>query len=328
MTYTPAQISVAHGGDVFFFDYAHADVAQTFTFGGGSWGLYQANNVAVGNSITPAYDNTGNSIAGTVLFSVTTQHLDTFACSHVEWDGSGVTVEYTMDGTTWSPVDQDAVLAMDGDVDFDIRVSFAGGQPNDPSVLKSLTVYVLKAGATTSGANRTLSFGTDAITDAGLLTVGGETISQADAATGLTPASIEIYAAIGQLGSIVNGSAFSLALDASGHAVANGCTAYINGIASTLAPTLITGAIPYHVVVVPDAPANEQLTLGAGLTLSNLAVYPQALSSSDSFNLYSAVVNGLPIITVQDTAVIGVTESTPATDIYAYAWSVVSGGGQ
>lgn len=340
MTYTPAQISIAHGGDVFYFDYEHSDVVQTFTFAAGSWGLYQADNVAVGDSITPAYDDTGISIAGTVLFSVTTQHLDAFASSHVEWDGSGLIVEYTLDGTTWAALPQDGVVQMNGDVDFDIRVSFAGGQTDDPSYLNSLTVYVLEVGVTASGYYRTLSFGTDAITDAGLVTVGGETISPADLDTDLTNTSIEIYAGIGQLGTVVSGSAFSFVVNPDGSTTATGCTAYINGIPSDTAPGLITGVIPYHFIIVPTTAVNEQLTLGAGLTMSNLAIYPQALSSSDALGIYSATVNGMPTLTVDDGGGLAVTEgwvqknddgtttNMPGTDIYAYAWSIVSSGGQ
>lgn len=327
MTYTPAQISAAKGGDVFILDYAHADAAQVFSFKAGSWTPYLSSNVTVRDSITPNLDSTGATLAGSITFSVTLLHLDSFASSHLEFDGSDITVEYTIDGgTNWTVVTGSTAFALNpsNHPDLDVRVSFAAG---GSGVLNSVTVYVLSDGSITSNSgSRALTFGHDLITDTGLVS-SGETISPASDAIDI--GSIEIMTVLGQLNStILNGSVFSFRTDAAGVVVATGCTVYVNGTVSTSVPDLVVSSRPYHFVVVPNAPVNEVFTIGAGLTISHLALYQAVLTSSDALTLFTSEVNGMPTITINDSSVITVTERDPATEFFAYAWSIVSSGSQ
>lgn len=326
MTYTPAQISTAKGGDVFPLDYAHADVVQTFSFGSGGWGLYKANNISVGSTLLPAYGSDGNSLAGSWRGSVTLFHLSSYSSARIEYDASGVTVEYSLDNTNWTLLAGNTTIPLrpTSQPDLDIRVTFAGGQANDPAVVNSITVYVLSVGQISSASgSRVLTIGTDPINSDGLLT-STETISASVDAINI--GAIELRAAISALGTtIFSGTGISLSTGSDGTPQATGCTAYVNGNPLASAPKLVAGAVPYHFVVVPTTPVNEVFTLGAGLTVSNLALYQRTLSGSDAYTLYASDAVGMPTITITDTATITVTESTPAVDIYAYAWSIVSG---
>lgn len=288
---TPAEISRAKGGEVFTFDYSSCDLADTFTFGAGSWGLYSADaTVSVGNTITPGVaDDSLTSVAGAITFSVTLFHLDAFTSSHVEWAGSGVTVEVTKDGgLTWAALAEDGVVDLAGDPDFDIRVSFAGGVEDDPSELVSMTVYVFKTETMYSDKVRSLAFSADPMTDDGLVVNSLITIAASDDPDSVT-GTIELIATQGT-GAILPAG-----------------TTYQNG---------------NHIVIVRSVADNTPFNLGPNMTISHLALYPQAMSAAEA----NTLVNGLPVLQIQDTGSVGVTESSPATDIYAYAWSVVSGG--
>jgi hypothetical protein len=83
---------------------------------------------------------------------------------------------------------------------------------------------------------------------------------------------------------------------------------------------------PKHIVAVLATPANLSFNIGPAGTISHLAVYQQAMTAGDVANLYATNVNGIPTIVVTDTGTITVTEPAAPVDIYAYSWSIVSGG--
>jgi hypothetical protein len=152
MTLTPFQITQAKNGSVFLMDYAHADLAQTYVYDANDWGLYTADStLGVRSTIAPNFNDDGTSMAGTITFSVFTQHLTTYTDAHVHYEGSGITMQYTLDGgTTWTSLSEDGYVTLTAGADFDIKVSFAGGVVGDTSNLTSLTVYVFKTNVLTS----------------------------------------------------------------------------------------------------------------------------------------------------------------------------------
>lgn len=162
---TPAEVARAKGAsDVFGFTYKDTDLADTVVFSAADWGLNSAVNVDLSDAARPALADDGvTSLAGSVTFSVTLFHLVTFSTAHVEWVGSGMTVEYTLDGTTWTAISQNGVINLAGDPDLDIRVSFAGGVVNDSSALTKLSVHVLNTDRILTDRSRTLIFSADKI---------------------------------------------------------------------------------------------------------------------------------------------------------------------
>jgi hypothetical protein len=320
---TPAEIAQARGAEYFEFDYANADVADIQIFSGDDWGLYSADSVAVADAITPDVGDDGTtSIPGSITFSVTLYHLDTFTTSHVQWDGSGITVEYTLDGETWFALAEDAVIDLAGDPDFDIRVTFDGGVVEDPAILNSITVYVFGSESITANQGRKATFTDDVIHDGIIVLRGGRLDVESDTRDPVTPvAAIEFWATVdGASGLIVQSSAFTATL-AGSNITATGCTVYVNG-----APFTSGGYVPTdlnHYVIVPTVTTSAEFTVGlVDMTLTHLALYPAV---PDIPALYAAQSTGI-IFRVDDSdAGPVVTEYDTAVDIYAFSWTVVAG---
>lgn len=316
-------IAATKGGDAYVFDYAHLDVAYTVTLGAGSWGLYQASSaVVVGQTLTPQIGVDGvTSMGGSYTTSISLAHLSTYTSARVHYDGQGFTLEYTLDnGTSWHALAQDGAVTLPANADLDLRVTFPGSIANDPAVLTSLTVYILRTETMKTLKHiRPLTFHHDPMTDNGM--VFGSTsavISAADETTIVDPGdpttptgatdykfgTVEMWITPTTNNVFVSGPAGTI---------------YTNGVAgSPLA------GIKQHVVLVLTTKANTALTLVPNCTVSHLAFYAKQMTANDVLSLYVAQ-SGSKILSIDGGSVITVTESTPATDIYAYAWSIQSG---
>jgi hypothetical protein len=348
---TPAEIALAKGAsDVWEFTYDRADVAQTFVFDSNDWGLHIGDGVDISDAVRPGLAADGEtSTPGTWIASVTLFHLETFASAHVTWEGSGLTVEYSLDNETWTAISQKGVVALDGDADFDIRVTFAGGVVDDPAALTRLTVYVMKTDTVYSTGSRHGTFTADAMTDEGLiLRDGGLLIPASTLDPAPTVGTIELWARVDQayddgwvsfleylnwtaggwIGFYNDGSSTV------NHWQADNVTAvYVDGVEVASNSSEFTLSPPlgwHHWVMVSDAAINNDLgiamspTDGQGrgdVAISHVALYPQRMTATEASNLYKAQ-DPVPV-RVDDAATVTVTEHS--TDIYAYNWSLVSG---
>jgi hypothetical protein len=320
---TAVDIAKAFGGDVIEFDYAHLDLAHVENLMYGSWGLYHADGtVNIGVSIAPGVGTDGiTSQAGTYTTSISLAHLDAFTSAHVNYDGSGFTLTYTLDGgVTWTALAEDGVIPLlPANADLDLKVAFAGGVANDPSILNRLTVFILKTETILSDNHaRTLTFSADPITPDGMVVDANITLGAADTTGSLDPnGPAQVGAVDYNIGTIelwinpVTGTIYPGA--------PNG-TLYVNGVANG---TIVPGQ-KQHIVGVFDIRGNYALNIAPG-TLSHLAVYPQQMTANDVATLYAANMGPLQVV-VSDSDSITVTEPATPTDIYAYAWSIVSGG--
>lgn len=319
---TAIDIAKATGGDVFELDYDHLDLAHTENLTAGSWGLYIADpTISIDNAITPGVDVDGvTSLAGTYTVSISLAHLDAYTTAHVNYDGSGFTLQYTLNGgTTWTNLSEDGVISLPTNADLDFKVSFPGGIANDTSILNRLTVYILNSETLRSDSHsRTLTFSADPMTPGGLVIDASVTVAAADESGTLDPnGPSQVGSAdftIGTLEAWITNTTTSVFGGVTG-------TLYVNGVAAANVP--VTGS-PQHCVLVLNTPANAAFTVGTG-TLSHLAVYQQAMSAADVLTLYQANMGPLTLV-VNDSDTITVTESSPATDIYAYTWAIASGG--
>lgn len=305
---TPAEIALAKGAsDIFVFDYAYVDLADTIVFNSDDWGLYSGTDVDVSDAIRPGLDVDGTtSLASSWTASVTLFHLTTFSTAHVEWEGSGFTVEYTLDGTVWTTISNHAVISLAGDPDFDIRVNFAGGVVEDTAELTSLTVYVLQSDTLFSvSGDRTITFNNDPIIDGGMTLDATVTVSAA--------ATLDTADLVGTIEMWVQ-TFGSSTIFASGPAG----TDYRNGAAGSALATATQ-----HFVRSVTTPANVSIGLATAKRITHLAIYPTAMTSTQVAALYAAQA---PTPTrLDDPGGITVTEPSPPTNIYAYAWSFVSG---
>lgn len=332
---TPLDIAQAKGADTFVFDYAHADVAQTFVFDGGNWGNFMTEGyLSVADEITPDVGDAGLSLAGSYRASVTLFHLDAFSSAHVSWEGSGFTVEYSMDNATWLPLTQHGAITLNADADFDIRVNFAGGVENDPAHLTRLTVRVMKTDTMLSNKNRTASYSADLFTDEGLVILGGGLLSIMP--TDVVPPVVGTFEFIARIDTITGwGTIFETEGVWSGIGLdefmyAGGATILIDGQVVTDGVEVAAGEF-HHFVFIPDNGSMNRWfsvgvsgdgTNGANLTVSHLALYQQSMTVAEAQALYDAQ-DGLTF-RVDDPGAVAVTEPATPTDIYAYAWSVIT----
>lgn len=315
-------IAIAKGADVFVFDYDHLDVVYTVALGSGSWGNYQASNVAVASTLIPQTGSDGvTSVRGTYRTSILLAHLTTFTSARVHFDGQGFTMDYTLDsGTTWTALPEDGVIPLSANADFDLRVTFPGNIANDPAVVNSITVYILRSETMQSSMSvRTLTFHKDPLTSNGIVLGGtGPTVAAANTNAAVdpknpNPPTTPADYTFGTIEMWITPSTSTV------FSSAPAGTVYKNGVAATP-----TAGVKQHVVLVLSAKSNAAFTLSPNCTVSHLAVYPQQMTSSDVAALYAAQ-SGNPSFSVSDVSTMTVTENSPATLIYAYTWQIQSG---
>lgn len=333
---TPLDIAQAKGADAFVFDYAHADVAQTFVFDGGNWGNFMTEGyLSVADVISPDVGDDGKSLAGTYIASVTLFHLDAFSSAHVSWEGSGFVVEYSLDGVVWTQLVQDGAITLNADADFDIRARFLGGVENDAAQLTRFTVVVMKTDTITSDKGRTGVYTADLFTDEGMVIRDGGLLSvMPDVAVPPVVGAFEFIARfdnITQWGAIfeTEGSWSGIGTD---HRFYWGdATVLIDGELAETHSDLYTDGEFHHFVYIPDNGAmNRWFSVGVSgdgqnrqnMTISHLALYPQVMTLEEGQALYDAQ-DGITF-RVDDPGTFTVTEPASPTDIYAYAWSVIS----
>jgi hypothetical protein len=293
------------------------------------------------------------SLAGTWTASVTLFHLDVFSSAHVTWEGTNLTMEYTLNGTTWLPLTINTAVNLAGDPDFDIRATFAGGVLNDPAELVSVTIQVLKTDTIRSTGSRSGTFTADAMTDEGLVVRGGSLIVPAST---LTPAptvgTVEIWArsdtnADTDYASLFEYSPYSgngwigwyhISTFSPDNVWQVGDAAvYVDGV---LKPLPLVGGTQsadfilspgwHHFVVVSATAVNLPFGVGnnvsgtspTDITVGHLALYPQRMTASDAAALYAAQ-SPVPV-RIDDTSAISVTQAADSLDIYAFSWSVIS----
>lgn len=299
-------------------------------------------NTAVGDGELVALDSTG----GTWQTAVA---LAGFAFGilpgvHLTYIGTGVTLAYSIDGSTWTTTPNKTTILEDATPPglLFIRLTLA----NDVAWVSSLRVDILNSRtvAATTGP-RTLAFKGAAFdqtpglqldyhTDQGVQLRNGYVEIQPD--TQQTPVNIAAIGAWlrfdGTAGWVMGISGTQSVSLSAGTIVSTGVTMYRNGATLASGAAAPVGQWAYYVFVL-STPVNtairfgDKLTGGSALNMSvgHLAAYSTAPTAAQVQDFYNSNV-GAPIVRVDDAGSVGMSESVPAVDIYAYAWSIVSGG--
>lgn len=339
-------IALAKGAEVYKFDYDHADVADTFLFSARHWGHYSADSkIVMGDSITPSLDSNSKTVQAAIWLSVPLGQLTQYQSAHVEWDGAGFTVSYSLNGgQTWTLIDEHGAIALDPSTnpDLDFSVGFAAGQDSGAAYLTSLTVRILKNDTLTSTLQaHPATFTADVLTGSSIVLTNGMLDLAPD--TSDAPQSystIEMWAQIGSAGRVVDNAAFSV--DEASNALSfTGCTVYLDGQPINSGASIDSSL--HHIVIVGSAATNTETRIAQALdgsqsmnlTLTHLALYPNSMTASDVLALYEAQ-SALPSFSIIDDGAAhvsdgwtqqnpdGTTTAMPAVDIYAYAWSFIS----
>lgn len=336
-----SSIAISNGGEAFKFDYAHADVADTFVLQSGNWGQYNKLGAEVGSAITPGVDSDGTSVPSGATFSIPLFHLPTYSSAHIRWDGTGATLSYTLDGTTWITLSEASAVALNPatNPDLDIRVSFAGGVQDDPAVINSITVYVMRTDTLVPmRGNRVATFTADALTDDGIkMTDGGLVVSADISPAPTTFQSVEFWtrfdASSADNLSVFDSSVSNAWLGFVGNVLEAGTavSVFVDGAALSATASKYLDGNFHHIIVSLAAPTNTQFgvahsfttSLPVPMTVKELASYPQLLTLADAQRIYTSGVGPEPI-RIDDPGTITVTEPDASVRIYAYPWQNIS----
>lgn len=269
----------------------------------------------------------------------------TSAGIHLTYVGQGVTMSYSTDGTAWTVTPNKTTILEDvALVDATLFVKLQLADSN--SWVDSLVADVLesrvmqpfslvrplsfKGAAFDQTPNNQLDFQMDwgaRIRNGGYLEVQPDTQTPA-----VNTGTIELWAKVeGTAGFLVGNTGTNYVSITGGTYTFNGIVAYRNG---ALVPNGSYVANEFaHWVFVLTTPNNSPIRIGNNLggtgaldvTVGHLAVYPQTMTAAGAASLYSFNV-GAPALRIDDSSGVSVTEDAPATAIFAYSWSYVSGG--
>lgn len=338
---TSADIASSKGGDTWTLTYADVDVAQSIRYDSANWDS--------GSFFQSSYtDRLRADVAegGTWMVAVPLGAFDiTTAGIHLTYVGEGVALAHSLDGITWTIVPNKKTVLEDADT-TDATLFVRIDLEDDASWVESLTLDMLKSRTMQpfSGTRQLLFKGAamdqtpgsqlEFQEDMGAQIRAGYLEVQPDP-TPDTPSSIstiELWAKVDDNQGFMIGATGSnyIRVDA-GSMVSPGFTVYRNGVAFADGP--LTPGQWDHYLFVSTTPLTGSVRVGDrlsggesfDLTVGHLATYEKAFTAGEAANLYSANV-GAPALQVQDSGNISMSESATPTDIYAYAWSIVSGG--
>lgn len=275
--------------------------------------------------INPAYVS-GVSVAGSWTTAVPLDALGYTAIygAMVEWSGNAVTVDTSLDGSTWTSAVNGALLTNipynydPTNKDLQIRVSFAGGLADDPAYLESLTVIVYKDNIFANTTTRPVTVTYPAVLrgdyepilyrddngvslHTGTLTIGADTSS--DPAVART---LELW---------IKPLSGTTTISVTG-------TKYRNGSADTSMPLGEWQLI--HIVAASDVTAD--ITITGDCIVGQATIYPDALTSSQIAQIYASYTGYSKIQITDTTSPITVGEQSVPTSIYTHDWAISSGG--
>lgn len=293
------------------------------------WNLGQTSNVGLVNgSLVPQF-NGDTSVPGFWYDSVAIASTTSIAIYGVavDWEGQGVTIQVSLDSTTWETVvrGQKISLIAPG---FDptgkvlrVRASFVGGIVGDESHLSSLNVFALVSSTSEPNNGRTVSLSgatpgnqyhpLDFHDNWGVYVApgGSVTISADTSADAQVVRTVEIW--YKPVTGVMTRN-FST----------SGGAAYTNGVGGFTDPTVGKWSIAHFVL---GADKSDAVVLGENNIIGRVVFYPTALSTAQVTSIYGAY-TGTNYYRALDSSVIATTESATAADIYAYDWSITGAG--
>lgn len=243
----------------------------------------------------------------------------------MHWDGDGVVIEASLDGSTWETAIKGKKLALIPNAfdptnkDLFIKASFSGGITDDPSYLDNLFVVGFTTGV--------------------MPNIGGRDTTFADPASPMNDYQpIEMR---DDWGVSLNGGSVSISADSSPSPQAmfsmniwlkkltttdptisvTGATAYKNGAAGG---TLNQGEwVMYTLTRATELTGT--ITISGNVQVGQIELFDHQLSAQEVADLYSASI-GVQRASISDTDAVTVTNPNPSTRLYAYTWAITGAG--
>lgn len=293
------------------------------------WKAAQLFNVAViDGQLRPQFDQSNVSVAGKWYDSFSLDIANTTSIHGVvfDWDGQGMTVEASLDSTTWVAITRGVNVSLitpgfnPTGKELQLRVTFAGGIQDDDAFLDNLNAVGIKTAASNVIDGRTITFNSAypqreytplefhdnwgaEIASGGSLVISADTT---DAAVGNRV--IELW--IKRTSSGTNPT------------ISDTGTYYQNGVAATA--TLVTGQWTL-LHIVKASTTNNAITINGPAQVGQVVLYENTMTAAQIAENYAQYTLSSPIV-ADDTSVITVAESDIPVSIYAYDWSIQGAG--
>lgn len=331
------EISSARGGDSYSLNYSNVEIDLSTVFDATNFQNGLLTNLAVSDNLVAMDSAGGTWMTAIPLGSIVTGPVPGV---HLSYIGYGVTLEYSTNGSTWTATPNNRIILEDAastDLMLYIRLTLA-----ETSWVTSLTVDVLRsrvlypfggsrqvqfkgASLDTSPSNQlAYQFDRGAALSNGSLTIMPDTDD-----IPLNVTAIEAWMKIGDAnGRLITVSGTQYVDIASSVVTRSNLTVYINGQLNNGFTGIDLNAWNHYVFVL-TTPLNTAINLGSlangtsnlDMSVGSLAVHTSSLSAAQVLSIYQTNV-GAAMLRVDDISAIRVTESSPATDIFAYAWSI------
>lgn len=248
---------------------------------------------------------------------------------YVEWQGQGVTMEYSLNGTTWNSLTNRRLVGgispgyNPTNKDLEVRATFPGGIVDDTAYLSDLKIIGFRTAAVTNITARTVSVSTPSILrgnhepifyrndngvylNGGTLTISTEPTGDTDEVT----KTIEIWVKN-------NGTTHTLTATGGGTP-----TEYKNGVAATASTTRGEWSLLHYVY---SSAVTSAITISGNVIIGRVVLYSNSLTATEIDTIYKGY-TGAPVLQVNDTGGFSVAESATPASIYAYAWAIDAAG--
>lgn len=290
------------------------------------WNQGTLNDVTLVNSQIVPQLTVGVSIAGNWQGTLPLDYgLTSVYGLSMTWEGHGVVVQASIDGSTWETAVPGKKLAIIPNAfnptnqDLFIMVSFAGGITDDPSYIDNLSVIGFKTGIMPVHGGRTTTFADPASPmidyqpieqrdDWGVQLQTGSISISADTTTD----SVDSYSMNIWLKKLTSTDpTFSI----------TGATAYKNG---TPGGTMNQGEWVMYTLTKATA-LTSPVTVSGNVQVGQIELFDHQLTAQEVSDLYTAETGVIKMLAADPNAV-QITNPNPSTRIYSYTWAITSSG--
>lgn len=321
--------------------YENVDLEDTVIYNSNNWDAGLIEGLSVVDRLIPDTEDGGTWKAGIPLGNIIG---DTCAGVNLTCQGQDYILSYSLDGTVWIDVANKVTILEDVSADglaLLLRLTVLNGGWVDSlrvDILANRVMNPLSGNRTlifkAASMDQTIGNQLDYQSDWGAaITNGGYVEAQPDVSASVrNVGSIELWAKVNDTdGFLIGNTSSNYVKITSGAYAFNGVTPYRNGVLVT------NGSFPKnewaHWVFVLGTANNNAIRIGGNMagdsmldcTVGHFAVYENKFSAADAQNLYKRNI-GAPALRVDDISAITLTEDNPAIGIFAYSWSIMSGG--
>lgn len=242
----------------------------------------------------------------------------------VEWSANAVTVEASLDGTSWTPIESGALVSIIPNAydptnkDLEIRFSFAGGLADDPAFVESVNIIGFSNNVVANSESRPVTISHPAV-----LRNNYEPIEyRDDNGVRLEGGTLTIGADTDPVPSVVRTLELWIKPLSGTPTISVTGTAYRNGAADATMPVGEWSLV--HIVAGADI--TGAVTVSGDCIVGQATLYDTPLTAANIEYIYKSY-TGFPIVRFTDDTVISITEPAPPVNIYTHEWSIDGGGG-